>query len=296
MKMADNIEKLIRDSRVLDVNTNAETDRRILGDALKVQEQMKKTKSAPSRPIVWRIIMKSRITKFATVAVIIIAVVIGINQFGGSIDVASVAWADVVRVINNISIFHWVCTVEKQDGTSIPSVAEYWMDLKKGQSFSTQKSENFVQCVKIDGPTNTLERYVSETHTLYRMELGEKSAALVPQGDFLDYLFRIFAIVPLPQSEWQQSASSVQAHTTFVRDLKWDDGRTGRISIEVDNTNRKPSSMNIRLHYPDNMERNMRINIQFDYPETMPMSFTDVGIDMKDVTIVESRADPTKDK
>ena len=40
----------------------------------------------------------------------------------------------------------------------------------------------------------------------------------------------------------------------------------------------------------------MRINIQFDYPETMPMSFTDVGIDMKDVTIVESRADPTKDK
>ena len=39
----------------------------------------------------------SPIVKFAAAAVIIIAVLIGINQFGGSFDGASVAWAQVVK-------------------------------------------------------------------------------------------------------------------------------------------------------------------------------------------------------
>jgi hypothetical protein len=45
----------------------------------------------------WRIIMKSRITKLAVAAVIIMAVLIGINYFGGPIDGTSVAFADVVQ-------------------------------------------------------------------------------------------------------------------------------------------------------------------------------------------------------
>jgi len=46
-----------------------------------------------------RTIMKSRITKFAAAAVIIIAVIIGIHQFGGSIE--SVAWADVIEKLQH---------------------------------------------------------------------------------------------------------------------------------------------------------------------------------------------------
>jgi len=44
-------------------------------------------------------IMRSRITKLAAAAVIIIAVLIGIHQFSGSIDGASVAWASVVKKV-----------------------------------------------------------------------------------------------------------------------------------------------------------------------------------------------------
>ena len=46
---------------------------------------------------IWRIIMKSRITKAAAAAVIIIVILIGINYFCGPINGASVAFADVVR-------------------------------------------------------------------------------------------------------------------------------------------------------------------------------------------------------
>lgn len=51
---------------------------------------------------VWRIIMKSRMTKYAAAAVIIIAVLIGIKQFGGSIDGGSVVWADVLKQISEV--------------------------------------------------------------------------------------------------------------------------------------------------------------------------------------------------
>jgi hypothetical protein len=49
---------------------------------------------------IWRIIMKSRITKLAAAAVIIIAVMTGIYEYFGSIDGASVAFADIVEKIN----------------------------------------------------------------------------------------------------------------------------------------------------------------------------------------------------
>ncbi|MBN2589048.1 MAG: hypothetical protein JXA96_04240 [Sedimentisphaerales bacterium] len=50
---------------------------------------------------IWKIIMKSKITKFATAASIIIAVLIAIHYFGGSIDGTSIVWADVMEQLNS---------------------------------------------------------------------------------------------------------------------------------------------------------------------------------------------------
>ena len=52
---------------------------------------------------IWRIIMKSRITKLAAAAVIIIAVLVAINHFGGSLDGGSVAFAEVLKYIQTHS-------------------------------------------------------------------------------------------------------------------------------------------------------------------------------------------------
>lgn len=96
MKPEENIRRLVERS---DVATGSEADERILGDALDDLEKLKQAKPAGSRPNVWRTIMKSGITKLAAAAVIIIAVLIGIHQFGGSIDGANPAFADIVRPI-----------------------------------------------------------------------------------------------------------------------------------------------------------------------------------------------------
>lgn len=52
---------------------------------------------------IWRIIMNSKIAKLAVATVIIIAVLIGINQFGGSVGGGSVAFAEVLKYIQTYS-------------------------------------------------------------------------------------------------------------------------------------------------------------------------------------------------
>ena len=86
-----------------------EPDRRFL-DKLKEQSTAEflafstdgSSQSEEATPIsMWRIIMKSRITKFATAAAIIIAALVCVDQFGGSIDGTSVAWAKVAQLMEN---------------------------------------------------------------------------------------------------------------------------------------------------------------------------------------------------
>ena len=96
MKPADRINELINKS---DVTTSSDTDKRILADALVQLEKLKQKKSAATQPNIWRTIMKSRISKLAAAAVIIITVFVGIHYFSGSIE--NVAFADVMQNIQN---------------------------------------------------------------------------------------------------------------------------------------------------------------------------------------------------
>jgi hypothetical protein len=89
MRPTDNIHKLIKK---LNVKAGPELDSRIHDDISKALAEPKQTQPALIQPNIWRIIMKSRITKFVTAAVIIVAVLIGINQFTGSIDLAKPAY------------------------------------------------------------------------------------------------------------------------------------------------------------------------------------------------------------
>ncbi len=89
MRPTKKIEKSIRQ---LQDRTGTELDARTLADACEVLVKKQQTQSASNKPNIWRIIMKSKITKLAAAAVIIIAGLIGINHFGGSFDSAAVAW------------------------------------------------------------------------------------------------------------------------------------------------------------------------------------------------------------
>lgn len=95
MKPADKIKELINES---DVRTTSEADKRILGDAMEHLERLKQKKSAGDQLNLWRIIMKTGITKLAAAAVVIVVVVIiCINQFSSS--ATSLAWGEVAKKV-----------------------------------------------------------------------------------------------------------------------------------------------------------------------------------------------------
>ena len=94
MRPTENIENIIKK---FDIDINTKRDQEILDEIQQARASSKQSKSSFSVIDLWRTIMKSKMTKFAVAAVIIIAISIGINQFGGSIDGASVAWANAME-------------------------------------------------------------------------------------------------------------------------------------------------------------------------------------------------------
>lgn len=69
-------------------------------------------------PNIWRTIMKSRITKLAAAAVMIAAVLLGVNFIGGH-DMANVAWAEVTRHVAKVDYVHFLFVADPQHHRSV---------------------------------------------------------------------------------------------------------------------------------------------------------------------------------
>ncbi|MHC4313923.1 MAG: hypothetical protein ACYSW3_15810 [Planctomycetota bacterium] len=99
MKSVKDIKQSIRK---LQVESRDEIHGRVLDKLLRVLDKSKR-QTAVKQANIWRMIMRSRITKLAAAAVIIITVFIGINHFVGSIDGTSIAFGEVLGYIQTSS-------------------------------------------------------------------------------------------------------------------------------------------------------------------------------------------------
>jgi hypothetical protein len=101
VRSTEDIEKLVKNLD-LGIDTNVQADQAVLSELLDTQKQSMKQQSAYTLPNIRRFIMKSPITKVAA-AVIIIAVIIGVNPFGNS--KTNVLWADVAENFESVPFF-----------------------------------------------------------------------------------------------------------------------------------------------------------------------------------------------
>ena len=90
------------------------------------KEELRKEQTAKTEPNIWRIIMKSRITKLAAAAVIIIAVLIGINHFGGSVDIATPAYAleQTIQASHSVQYLHIRAITPSHEDQPV----EFWLE------------------------------------------------------------------------------------------------------------------------------------------------------------------------
>ena len=125
MSAAENIEKLVKKfcaTKKSYVTTGDEMDKRVLDDAWSAYEKSKKTKSAQAQPIVWRIIMRSKITKLATAAVIILIAVFGITILDKSVTPAY-AIEQTIQASHSVRYLHIRNSVVSQD-----EPMEFWVE------------------------------------------------------------------------------------------------------------------------------------------------------------------------
>ena len=160
MKNTANLEDLIKK---LYVAPTAQTHQRILNVVLDEHDKVKKTRAAVQRKNIWRTIMKSRITKLAVAAAIVMAVLIGINQFGGSIDLGNVAWAEVAGHLSDVDYVH-IYAVQTKEG-DFPSIREGWYAYGKLRSRSCGGFSSFGEYQSFDdGQTSiALDRHNNVT-------------------------------------------------------------------------------------------------------------------------------------
>ncbi len=104
MRPAENIKRLIKNASV---NSTPEVNQAVLADLLNELEKRKSTRSAAGRPNTWRIIMKSKITKLATAAAIILIVVLGITLLDKS-TVPVYAIEQTIEALNSVTSVHIV--------------------------------------------------------------------------------------------------------------------------------------------------------------------------------------------
>lgn len=113
MTPADNVNELIKK---LHLKASADLDKRVHDDISAALDESKKTTSVNTEPNIWSIIMKSRTSKLAAAAVIIIAVSLGLKFFR---DSSGVAWSRVLKNVQNIQTYinRMKMTVQSPDGS-----------------------------------------------------------------------------------------------------------------------------------------------------------------------------------
>ena len=120
MRPAENIEKLLKN---INIDTNAKTDNSVLGDVIEAFEKSKGKKTSATGQNIWRIIMKSPITKLAAAAVIVLAVVFSMTIFDKSVPTAY-AFEQTIQASHSVQYLHIRAITPSHEDQPV----EFWVE------------------------------------------------------------------------------------------------------------------------------------------------------------------------
>jgi hypothetical protein len=113
MRPAENIDKLIKK---LSYKASAETHERVFGNVMRALDESEKQKTGAAAPDIWRLIMRSSITKVAVAAAVIVVAVLGVHYMMAP----SITFADVVKpLLNAKAMIFDVIIGDEETGTAL---------------------------------------------------------------------------------------------------------------------------------------------------------------------------------
>lgn len=183
MRLADNVEKLIKDLRVLDVDTTEDMDKRTLDDALKAQDQLKKTRPARTEPHSWRTIMRNRRAQLATSVVIIVAAVLAMSLWDRSTPTAY-AIKQTIEAMRKITTVHLLGTTF--DGGKI----DMWMTVDPETGEHDHFYADMPQMTIVASP-NEAYMYYKQANKVTHLIGGHDIRSDVRFGRFIEDMFEV---------------------------------------------------------------------------------------------------------
>ena len=279
MKPVERIEKLIKERRY---KASAKTYDKALGSFLRAVDEHIEQKPVPGEPEIWRKIMKSRITKLATAAIILITSYVVLYQSGGSIDVASISFAQVTENMRQMPWLHGVAEVKQAAGTEIVDIRfEAWLSFER--QLAVVKDSNGKVMFQ-DDLKHISQAYDSntETITILRDKGLNWNKNLSSVRDVPGVLIKLF----------EEAGEKVVRETGKY---KGKDVLIFRTSALLAMTSQISDDMDMKVEMAVDAERQVvvfinqkafdkdgklteEVNINFDYPETGPESIYDLGV------------------
>ncbi len=181
MRPAENIKRLIK---IAKIKINPEVKRTALKELINEQSKLKQSKPSIARPDTWRIIMKSKITKFATAAVIIIAVCLTVNIFDKAIPTASAARVlqDAIDAVSDLWSVHMKAKMRTLPGDNFSNIGLNY-DFVEIEMWKRTNSNSQVQW-RVEKPGRVLLMDGVNTTMLIRPNRGVLMEKPLPLGCF----------------------------------------------------------------------------------------------------------------
>jgi hypothetical protein len=250
--------------------------KRNLDDALAAHKKV--IGSVSSRPTIWRTIMKSPITKIATAVIIIIAAAIIFNN--GSIDIASVTWADMQEAFLAES---WVHLQYDND-------TESWYNLKTGDHCHKQLypwGDRFVYINRTDNLrqdyTPEHGRYISEDRPVtYKDNIITPYEPKTAWERIVGHWEKIAEQGGSKFNEVQTEVDTLEGKKVIRFDIYYIDALDRRLltkQLWADTVTKLPIKIREKLTSQQQKDQNREyITGAFSFPEKGPTSIYDLGV------------------
>jgi len=160
MKATRKLKRLFGQS---DVAVGSEADNRLISDALSVFDKSTTAKMAEIQPSIWRIIMRSKITKLAAAAVVIIAATLSIIVVQDAVTEPAYAIDQTIEAMSNVRFMHLV-TLDKSGKLK----DERWIEIGMDGLQVRYRQENLPDFMVVeDGESTAVYHRDKQTVVIY---------------------------------------------------------------------------------------------------------------------------------
>ena len=235
MRPAENIENLIKNA---EMDTNANTDEAVLVDVLKAFEKSKNKKSVLIQPNIWRIIMKSKITKLAATALIIIAVVLAISLWDKSTPTAY-AIEQTIEAMRKVTTVHLLGTMV--NGGQL----EIWI---KVNPETGENDHIYLDCPEIEALQLPNEAYFydKKANVVKHLKGGNQLRFDVRFGRFIEDMFEVAKSIN-GEVDIDYEYDTDRATQVILMAIKLDEST---LECRIDPETKLPMSMNMKFNGP----------------------------------------------